>query len=489
MADSRSLHGRTAIYSDVEEVTAQNVSDVVEKAKRTHDTNAADIAYLYAYYRGTQPILDREKTYNTDINNKIVENRAREISDFKTGYLLSAPIQYIDMASNDAEDTIEGSALGRLSAWMEEAGKEAADMEIAFWQSICGTAFRMLSPRDAADMDADGEDGTPFDIFTLDPRYTFVVYSSKLSHKPLLGVTYVEDDDGKDTYFCYTDSLMMTIDPDGNVSSDTHMLGRVPIIEYPHGMSREGDFEPVVPILDAINTVQSNRVDGVEQFIQAILVLRGVDIGDTTEDRQRFLATLREMGGLQLPAEGDASYLTLNLDQSQTQTLVDSLYDAALKICGMPNPKSGYNTSDTGAAVILRDGWSSAEAVATRTEIWFKRSERQFLDMALDFCNSVSGLGLAHRDVGIRFPRRNYTNDTANVDNLIKMLSSDWIPPEMAAEHSNLTPDPHSMWLRMKAWHDQQEGDAEEAIMSGSGMDEGTQHEDSSNDAFQEGTE
>ena len=109
--------------------------------------------------------------------------------------------------------------------------------------------------------------------------------------------------------------------------------------------------------------------------------------------------------------------------------------------------------------------------------------------MALDFCNSVSGLGLAHRDVGIRFPRRNYTNDTANVDNLIKMLSSDWIPPEMAAEHSNLTPDPHSMWLRMKAWHDQQEGDAEEAIMSGSGMDEGTQHEDSSNDAFQEGTE
>lgn len=478
MADSRSLHGRTAIYSDVDEVTAQNVADVVDKAKRTHDANSADISYLYGYYKGSQPILDREKVYNTEINNKIVENRAREISDFKTGYLLSAPIQYIDMAANDSSETAENSALGQLSAWMDEEGKEAADMEIAFWQSVCGTAFRMLSPKDPDAMATTDEDPSPFEIFTLDPRYTFVVYSSKLSHKPLLGVTYVEDENGDITYFCYTDTLMMTIDPNGGVTTESHMLGRVPIIEYPHGISREGDFEPVVPILDAINTVQSNRVDGVEQLVQAILVLKGMDIGDSADEKQTFLTMLHELGGLQLPEDGDASYLTLDLDQTQTQTLVDSLYDAALKICGMPNPKSGYNTSDTGAAVILRDGWSSAEAVATRTEIWFKRSERQFLDMAIDFCNNVSSLNLAHRDVGIRFPRRNYTNDTANVDNLIKMLSSEWIPPEMAAEHSNLTPDPHAMWLRMKAWHDQQEQSAVDSIMgSGEAQQDGQQQE------------
>ncbi|WP_158572869.1 MULTISPECIES: phage portal protein [unclassified Olsenella] len=453
--DSRELHGRTVIYTDAEEVTAQNVSEVLEKARSTHDSNADDIDYLYSYYRGKQPVLDREKTYNNDICNRIVENRAREISDFKTGYLLSAPIQYVDMAADDDAETVDNSDLGSLCKWMESAGKEASDLEVAFWQSVCGTAYRMLSPKDQADM-GDDPDESPFDIFVPDPRYTFVVYSSRLSHRPMLGVTYVVDSDDNRTYYCYTDTSQFVVDKDGNVTSGTHLLGRVPIVEYPHGISREGDFEPVVPVLDAINTVQSNRVDGVEQVVQAILTLKGIDLG-TDEEAGEFFRKVRENGGLQLPPDGDAGYISVTLDQAQSQTLVDSLYDAALKVCGMPNPKSGYNTSDTGAAVILRDGWSAAEAVACRTETWFKRSERSFLDMAIDFCDTACGLSLARGDVGIRFPRRNYTNDTSNVDNLVKMLSTDWVSPEQAFEHCNMFPDPHREFLRAKAWHDAQE--------------------------------
>lgn len=472
--DSRALHGRTVIYTDVDEVTSQNVAEVLSDAEGTHDTNKGDISYLYDYYRGNQPVLDRTKTFNNDICNKIVENRAREISDFKTGYLLSAPIQYTDAAANDATEDVENSDLGRLNAWMRSEGKEASDLEVAFWQSVCGTAYRMLSPKDqnvSASQQHDDTD-SPFDIFVPDPRYTFVVYSSRLSHRPMLGVTYTEDSDGDRTYYCYTDSETFVVDKDGNVSPGTHMLGRVPIIEYPHGPSREGDFEPVVPILDAINTVQSNRVDGVEQAVQAILWLRGVSF-DTIEDERKFFDAVREFQGMSLPDGADTGYVSPTLDQTQTQTLVDSLYDAALKICGMPNPKSGYNTSDTGAAVILRDGWSATEAVAGRTETWFKRSERRFLDMAIDFCDTAEGLSLRHGDVDIMFPRRNYTNDTSNVDNMIKMLSSsDWVPPEFALEHSNLTPDPHGTWLKFKAWHDAQEESDTQALMDTGASDE-----------------
>ena len=206
-------------------------------------------------------------------------------------------------------------------------------------------------------------------------------------------------------------------------------------------------------MLDAINTTQSSRIDGVEQFVQAIMVLEGMDPGDLGQ----FLTDVKEMGAFRMPTGGKASYLTLDMDQTSTQTLVDGMYNAVLKICGMPNPHAGYNTQDTGAAVILRDGWSATEAVASRTETWFKRSERAFLDMAIDFCDIVGGLHLEHRDVGIMFPRRNYTNDSANVDNLVKLLSLDWISPEQAFEHSNMFPDPHSEFLRAKAWHDEQE--------------------------------
>jgi hypothetical protein len=74
------------------------------------------------------------------------------------------------------------------------------------------------------------------------------------------------------------------------------------------------------------------------------------------------------------------------------------------------------------------------------------------------------------------FPRRNYTNDTANVDNFIKLLSTDWVAPEQAFEHSNMFPDPHSEFLRAKAWHDQQESEQVDAVISND--DTGVQPDD-----------
>lgn len=460
MPDSRRLSGRTAIYTDAEEVDASNVSDVMDKAESTHSSNSSDVSYLYDYYRGVQPILGREKTYSTDINNKVVENRAKEIADFHVGYLLSAPVQYIDARGDTSGEDAQNSDILTLSRWMASESKEASDMEVAFWQSVCGTAYRMLSPKDEAPED---ETEAPFEVVGLDPRYTYVVYSSAPGHRPMLGVTYVTDSEGNRTSYAYTDSATFVVDKDGNVTSGTHQMGRVPIIEYPHGPARLGDFEPVVPILDAINTAESSRIDGIEMFVQAIMVIKGVDTGDLGE----FMEAVKEYGGLRIPnADGSVDYLKLDMDQSNNQTLVDGMYDAALKICAMPNPHAGFNTSDTGSAVILRDGYSATESYAQQTEVWFRRSERSFLDMAIDFCDTAGGLNLLHQDVDIRFPRRNYTNDSANVSNFVAMLNSDWIAKEQAFEHSNMFADPHREYLKAKAEHDANESAQAEALAS-----------------------
>jgi len=52
----------------------------------------------------------------------------------------------------------------------------------------------------------------------------------------------------------------------------------IPIIEYPANKARLGAFEIVLPLLDAINNVESNRMDGVEQFIQAFWKFIGCHI-------------------------------------------------------------------------------------------------------------------------------------------------------------------------------------------------------------------
>ena len=61
--------GRKKIFTDVMEITRDNVLDVLRKALITHWSNKADMEYLYAYYKGRQPILNRKKEVRPEIQN------------------------------------------------------------------------------------------------------------------------------------------------------------------------------------------------------------------------------------------------------------------------------------------------------------------------------------------------------------------------------------------------------------------------------------
>lgn len=465
------LYGRTVLYTDVPVVDSSNVGDVLLEAINDHDANSTDIDYLYQYYKGDQPINQRTKTYNSDICNKIVSNIAAEIVDFKVGYLLSAPIQYIDAANNDNEEEIENSDLESMTRFCMLEDKDTSDLEVAEWQSICGRAFRMLLPKEET---IEGE--APFAIYTLDPRNTEVIYSSRLGHKPMMAFTSISLEDDSKIYYCYTDTDFFVLDKDGKDASDEltksgpHALGMIPIIEYPANNARLGDFEQVITLCNAVNTVTSNRVDGVEMFVQAILCMEGMQIEASSEQTQaeaelKFLTQVKEVGGMMIPSGSKAYYLTQELNQEQTETLVQSMYNRILTIVGIPNRNmSEYSSGDTGSAVMLRNGFSETEARARVRENYYRKSERQFLNLMIVLANTLGGTNLLPTDVDIRFPRRNYTNDSANVTNLISMLSSDWITPEFAYSHSNMCADPHHEYLLAKAWHDTHESEEVDAL-------------------------
>lgn len=461
--ESRALYGREVIYTDVEEITAENVVEVLKKAVEKNQTNVSDIKYLYDYYKGKQPIIDREKTFNDTICNVIVENRANEIVSFKTGYFLSNPLQYIDAGEDKVTDD-----LALLNGWAMLESKESSDLDLAEWLSICGTGYRLALDKKERIDDSD----SPFEFFVLNPQTTMVVYSSKLGHKPMMGVTFYNlADEDKVVYNVYTQNEFFVIVDDAIAERESHILGGIPIIEYPANKARLGDFEIVIPLLDAINNIQSNRADGVEQFIQAILCLENMQIDE--DDELGFMARLKEVGGLMLPEGSKAYYLTQQLNQGDTQTLKDDLYEAVLYICGMPNRNGGSSTSDTGSAVILRDGWADAEARAKITESYFKKSERKFLNMLILMSNTIGGTNILLPQVDIRFPRRNYTNDSAKVTSLISMLTCDWIPPQIAYEHSDMFPDPDAAFQQAKEWHDQLEAKQTMSLMTQNTEDDG----------------
>ena len=325
-----------------------------------------------------------------------------------------------------------------LNDYMLAEDKPAKDKELVDWGNICGTAYRMVLPDALADVEADE---APFEIFTLDPRYAFVVYSVGLGHKPMMGVRYVKKEDGTLVFSCWTENRYFEVWNTWSViHSEDQILG-IPIIEYPANQARLGSFEIVIPLLDAINMTESNRIDGIEQFVQAYWKFVGCRIDEPLFNQ------FKELGAIMVPPNDtggniDVDLITKDMNQEQIQKLVDSMYNAVLTICGMPNRNGGTSTSDTGSAVIMRDGWSAAEARAKDSELVFKRSEKEFLKLVLRICRDLGGLSLKLSALEIRFTRRNYENIAQKSSVLTQMLGCDKIAPELAFTHCGLFSDP-----------------------------------------------
>ena len=445
------MYGRRVITTDVTEITSANIVDELNRAFDTHNLNRGEIEYLWNYFRGKQPILQRVKKVRPEICNKIVENRANEIVSFKVGYLCGEPIQYV--GRNGDESVSRGIA--ELNEMMFSENKATQDKEIVEWQMIAGTAYRMVLPDKSGE-----EDESPFELYTLDPRDSFVVYSSEVGNKPMFAVKYRVDSESNRICSVYTANHFWRIIGDKIVEDTSHALGMIPIFEYPANNARLGAFEIVLPMLDAINNVASNRMDGVEQFIQAFVKFVNCDI-----DEEQF-KELKELGAIKVKsvdgASADVSIVTQELNQIQTQTLVDYLYQTVLTICGMPNRNGGSSTSDTGAAVIMRDGWSLAESRAKDSELMFKKSENEMLKLVLRIVRDTEGLSedicnLKLKNLSLQFTRRNYENVQSKSQVLVSMLQQNKIHPRLAFTSSGLFTDPESAYQLSKEYAEEQE--------------------------------
>lgn len=445
------LFGRRIIYTPYEEITRENIVQVLTQSLAYHLTNADDIEFLYNYYKGIQPILFREKKIRPEINNKIVENHANSIVQFRAGYLLEHPIQYVARKDSVEEDSIE-----YINDCMLLENKETRDKEIANWQAICGLSHRLTLPNKRYD-----GSNSPFKIYKTDPRQTFVVYTTAVGNEAVLGVVIYlrKNEKGEDELVCQAwskDTYYEWIRGEEDVRIEQpHIFGGIPLIEYPFNQDRIGAFELVIKLLDGINQLQSNRLDGVEQFIQALLVFKNVDI--TRDD----LTQLLELGAIKIKDDGEieanVEYLTKELNQEQVQKLKDDMLEVVYKICGMPLGRGG-STGNSQGAVIMRDGWSEVEAKTQETELMFKQSEREFLKIALNYTKILTNgkykvnLG----DVDIKFTRRNYENIYQKTLVLDVMLKNPKIAPRLAFSVCGLFGDSEQAFEESRIYYEEQ---------------------------------
>ena len=442
-------YGRRVIYSDATAITAENVAEEVRKAYLVHGANQAEIKKLHKIYRGETDILGKVKEIRESINHKINENRAWEIVNFYNGYLFGEPVQYVrreNVKKNDADDAIAAD-INALNGYMFSAGKAACDKRLGEWMLIAGVGYRLTLPNPKWEKNSDEP---PFLMYSLKPEQTFVIRSTSVDERDLATVHVVKQESGDIVFSVYTDDFYYEFKEYGKVKSTPHTVGMNPIVEYPLEASRLGVFEVVVDLLNALNELQSNRMDDIVQFVNSFLAIFGAEMNQETRDR------LEEWKMLFLPDGTDAKYLSANLKQADVQTLKNDILEAIITITGIPNRNGGSSTSDTGSAVIMRDGWQDAEARAKGVETMFKEAETKTLKLVLRILRDTVGTTLKLADIDTHFTRRNYENIASKSQVLVAMLNNPKIHPELAFAHCGMFPDPESAYLQSKAYYDEQ---------------------------------
>lgn len=442
----KNLFGRRKIFASVNEVTPDNVSKVVENAYITHLLNRGEIEYLWRYYKGDQPSLYRTRELRNELTKHIVENRANEIVSFKTGFLVGKPIQYI--ASVGADDVAD--SVNMLNDTMRRIGKHTKDKGLIEWCMICGLGYRYVVQNN------DPSIRSPFNLYTLDPRNTFVIRRNDYSEKVIAAVNYVSDENGNVTFTIFTDDRVYTLlKGSGNPSSSVNAFGAIPIIEYQNNNARQGAFEIVLTMLDAINDFDCARNEAVEQFVQSLLVLYNCQVDDNvTADtiRQAGMILLKSMNG----EKADIKNLSEQLDQSQNQTLKNDMYNSVLQIVGVPSQGDGSTgDSSNNGAIVLKNGWQGAETRAEAFEAMFMEPEMEMLSVVSFLCAKRSGgFVFDPADIDIKFTRRNYENILSKSQTLVTMLAQDKIHPRSAFEASGLFVDTEEAYALGMEWYE-----------------------------------
>lgn len=380
----KGCYGRKIAYTNVSRITPDNIVSVVGSCIGCFNYNKTVIEYLWNYYKGDQPVHYREKTANEDINNRVSENHAYELVQFKVGQTYGEPIQFISRRDDDAIN----KAVDELNDYMADANKQEKDIKAGEWQSATGTSFKAIQ--------FTGDKELPFRIVAPNPINTFVIYNES-TEEPMLAVQELKDENGENYKLCYTKSHECKLKNGKVLDWKLHGFGDIPIVEYPNNHERLSDIELVIDLLDAINNMQSNRMDSIQQFVEYWVKFVNCEIDKETFEEMKLSHALTVKSNNK-DNKADVEIMTQELNQSESQVAKKDLWDNALAILAIPN-KEGNTGGDTQGAVELRNGWDFSKTRTKLKDPVVKSAEKRIAKVVL---NVIRVKGKEELKIGIR---------------------------------------------------------------------------------------
>ena len=480
--------GRRKIFVSEDEITADNIVNVMNEILSLHIFNYQQEEYLYWYRRGVQPILNRQREIRNELTKRVVVNNANQVVTFKNGYFMTEPASY----SSRVDDETITQQVKQFNEYCYSAGKSIVDNELVDWFDTVGLGVLYVDPN------RNGNKRTPFHTYALDPRSAFCAYSYKPGNERVLGVNVVVVNgevrlDAFTREYCYHlrgglvarttlgtpilgTATSLIGDPEPNI------IGEIPIIEYQYDINRMSSFEAALSILDEINEMQSRLAEGQEEQIQQLAIAYNCnfDEGTTANDiRKQGMLVLRSLGD----NKADFKLIETKLSNAEVQINLDALYEQLLDKTGLPSiARNAGGSSDNGSAVYLKSGYSIADTNRRNTEDFWRKSDADFKRVALKIIKQqMPEFTLEPEDMDLNIEPPTMSNLLVKTQAALNMRNLG-LSPQIWLERSGLSNDPLSDIELSKDYiykfYEQTEAPKEQAVAEGEALADDRQVEE-----------
>lgn len=320
--------------------TPSKLYEYVEDFKSSQEYKR--LVNLERYYRAENTtIMNRKKTLNDDINNKLVSGFPRYISTMCTGYFTGGneSIKYVFPKKNKEIDNNfnyndEKSVTTNLS---KNASIFGYAIEQYFIDKNGKFRFKEIDPKNVILLFEDNIDEDLLSVIKF-REYPYKKNNGDEAIKLVLEF-YTKENYQEYTYIDGSIKDELTIE-EANIFND------VPFTYY-ENPDRMGDFESVIALIDAYDKALSDNSNLFEYYNDCYIVFEGCDVDENIK--------LKEMKGLNIPTGASVSYLKKPEVTGDLINYLDTLRKDIHKFSGCPDiTASEYLNAASGTSLLLK---------------------------------------------------------------------------------------------------------------------------------------
>jgi SPP1 family phage portal protein len=365
------------------------IEAVKDKINLNHKLNR-----LHNYYIGQHDILLRRYPDPSAPSNRIIENYCRVIADVLMSYLVGVPVRYNDapelilenLRYNDNDEATEQTVLN-----MNIFG---FGTELFYTDAESVPRFASIDPREC--------------IFVVDDTIEekllyFIRVYPKIGETEGYNVTLYTDKDYTPYYLSLAAGELKAAG-----AAVPHYFDDIPAVFYPNNRELIGSFENIMSLQDALNKLISDEINDFESFVNAFLVINGMQ-ATTTDDVRK----MQHDRVILLENEARAEWLIKDVNNDHIQALKDHISRRIRELGNIPDVENLGSFGSSGTAIKFK--MIMSEIIASKQERTVYKGIQRKLELLYNIFK------LTNKDLG------SYTDVKPEFERNFIMLANDML--------------------------------------------------------------